>query len=649
MHLTPSLFALVTHILPDAHVEIRFPSTDADDGESILASAPRKVAFYDERFRFYLVISPPVSASSPKISAETLLEIVTYGLEFVVTAHYGDDEALYPKHHAQSLPVGTKQPPLAPPPAAHHLGSVPVRARSATTGGLSIQQGRRHTGTVIPASTGPAPPASLGARTVSLIEGPSHAKSATDWTEEPRNQSLPAEESEKAPMKRTKQVFFSHTYTPDTADELSKPIILEKACLVPFEIPLRVDASIPKESHLNVSVKVIARTGTESKPGQELCNADDYDAPNILAPLADDAYMASNVTAPSYILSQQSRKMSLVSPPYSRTSRKSIPVTAPLNVSTCLAVAGDSLMLSLALENGIDYDGSEVQVNDIKLSVSGGNFSRITGKAALDYPVQIRYNEEVRFAYVLTLIDLPLVNPTQALSNVANTSNATPGLYPAVSKGSIALQTHRRLLTIRINGNSNMPGIHGQDLSMVWSTVLDFTWEMPKVNIVPTYGLLPDVTHEPQHGEGNARTPDKGLLITFNIEENVVVKKIFSVRCLLCNRGSRNLELRLVVPNGASPAHSAAFGESSTSNDRVKHDLLDAFKARDLALPVLECLEKTVDLRTLAPNTVQSASLHFVGTKEGLHSIPLVQVIDRETGAVLECTDVGRIWIQGKA
>ncbi|KAJ3159921.1 hypothetical protein HDU86_001185 [Geranomyces michiganensis] len=651
MHLT-----LVSSIVDDAHFDILFPATDADDLESILTAPARPHAFYDETLHCYLVFRPSQAVSATKVTASMLAEIAARGMVVNVAAGIREVEPPLPATSATAAGIPAPMA-LAPPPAAHHHIPVsslaPGRHRAATTGAQPV--GRKP----MPVNAGHLASPTLQRRTSSLktsgrpegisSAGPSRRGTVSDRAKTPLS-GTPA-----ALHHRDAEMVFSQSYGAGAGGPELEPLISANGTLSmsPLRIPIAVGK--PKSGlssyDLNVSITVTAKA-THNDPGtadDDLCDPEEYDSPNLLAGLSNDPYFNPE-RLPKHSLPHHARKQSVnqyrISP---RVIDRSLPLEPMADVRIGVThLRPSTALVSLILETS-SGDGIVCHIDDLRVHMTHAVTSPVDDYLWKDEP--LGFKEELNVVYSSTLLDSSPFDVENAAS--PSKSLQSSALASLSSLESLSSPQIDRELTISLEGRCSMPGTRNQKIVSSWFLNAPAGSESKQaVASVPSYGkkhniVTKDVEIPPD-------TDFSGFQLSFSIPGPVFVRKVFTAQLFLINRTDQVWYITVVVPSKQPSVRNVFLtaaepvGPGTKLSDlRVQEqDFLQRYTTMEQREASLVCLENNVELGPLRPNACETVNLHFVALKGTSHIIEHIQLLDRKTGRVIDLRDVLEIQLE---
>ncbi|KAG0226139.1 hypothetical protein BGW41_004259 [Actinomortierella wolfii] len=143
-----------------------------------------------------------------------------------------------------------------------------------------------------------------------------------------------------------------------------------------------------------------------------------------------------------------------------------------------------------------------------------------------------------------------------------------------------------------------------------------------------------------------------GIVVTFAVTSRVVVGKIFNLEVFIVNRSRHIRRFTIVVPNrkrakGGDPSQGSKVLPPLPSGEQAivksvpidpymeETELLRRHVDNETSEADIICLENNVRLSPLYPLTCQTLNLRFIAIKEQLHTIDLVQLVDNDTGFVI--------------
>ncbi|KAJ3183870.1 hypothetical protein HDU87_005986 [Geranomyces variabilis] len=646
---------VVSSIVDDAHFDIVFPATDANDPESILAAPARPNAFYGV-FRRDAV-------SATKVSAAMLAEIASRGLAVTVTAGIREMEPPLPATSASV--AGIPSPlALAPPPAAHHhipVGSLaPGRHRAATTGAQAV--GRK------PLSVNAghlAGSPTLSRRTSSLKAGgrsPGGAAASSSSADAVRKSNFadrvktPVAGTPVPPHHRDAEMVFSQSYGAGAGGAELEPLISANGSLAIFPLRIPIAVGTPKSGlssyDLSVSATITAK-GTQHDPvtaDEALCDPDEFDAPNLLAGLSNDPFFNPE-RLPKHSLPHHARKPSIV--PYriaSRVVEKALGLEPMATVRVGVTNLRPSVTLvSLMLETSSRED-AVCHIDDLRVFMTHAVTSPVDDFQWKDEP--LRFQEELHVVYSSTLLDVSPFDVENAASPLKNQqSSAVTSLS---SLDSLTCAQIDRELTIALEGRCSMPGTRNQKIVSNWflNTPSSGSDSNVMVDGVPTYGKKHNIVTK--EVEMPAEPEFSGFRLSFSVPGPVFVRKVFTAQLFLINRTDQIWYITVVVPSKEPSARNMfpTAAEPIVSGSKVpdlrarEQDFLQRYTAMEQREASLVCLENNVELGPLRPNSCETVNLHFVALKGTSHVIEHIQLLDRKTGRVIDLRDVLEIQLE---
>ncbi|KAI8822498.1 uncharacterized protein EV422DRAFT_566186 [Fimicolochytrium jonesii] len=620
MHLS-----LVESIVADAQLELLFPATDAQDAGSILGAPARKTAYYDERLHCYLMFRPSQAPSATRVTPAMLAEIAAKGLDAQLSATLSNSAPGSSTLKPNSVTV-------APPPAAHHLGlGQGARHRAATT---NVPVARKPTRPPMSQAGYLASPV-LNKRTTSLkpaLGPPSPAASAAAVSSE---SALKTPTPPPKPKWRGTKEEVCHTQQYSPISVSGEPILVaeQSCCLFPFNIPI-------------------------GNGEADLCDADDFDTPNLLAGLANDPSFNPD-RLPTHRLPHHLRKPTmglLLSVP--RTVKASMKLSPILDMRLNIVNSGNNAaLLSFALANRLG-DGLIYTVEDVSTDLTSAAMTQIGALTAREK--LLSHDEELHVLYQVSLLtqkygingsmEIPSLSTSPATSRVAS-------LASLASNGDGGAAPLKRNLTITITGSPTIPGLRGQSISSHWFAPLTFD-NMPgktMLNIVPTYVQKHDFPEMPSHAED---VEFDGLQLSLTVLGQVQLHKMFTVQLFLMNCSKDIWDLTIIIPMKpqAAPSKSVPSKSVDDAPPRSKvglqfdlrmsdKDLLRNYQALESREVAIVCLENFVELGPLRPGACETLNLHFVGMKGMFHYIDHIQLRDRISGRTLNLRDVCEIHV----
>ncbi|KAI8592879.1 TRAPP trafficking subunit Trs65-domain-containing protein [Geranomyces variabilis] len=651
---------LVSSIVDDAHFDIVFPATDADDPESILAAPARPNAFYDETLHCYLVFRPSQAVSATKVSAAMLAEIASRGLAVTVTAGIREVEPPLPATSANV--AGIPSPlALAPPPAAHHhipVGSLaPGRHRAATTGAqavgrkpLSVNAGHlavsptlsRRTSSLKPSGRSPGGAASSSADALRKSNFPDRVKTPVAGTPTP-------------PHHRDTEMVFSQSYGAGAGCGELEPLIPANGNLAIFPLRIPIAVGKPKSGlssyDLNVSATITAKA-TQHDPvtaDEALCDPDEFDSPNLLAGLSNDPFFNPD-RLPKHSLPHHARKPSIV--PYRIASRE-IEKALGLEPMATVRVGVTNLrptvtLVSLMLETSSRED-AVCHIDDLRVHMTHAVTAPVDDFQWKDEP--LRFQEELHVVYSSTLLDVSPFDVENAASPLKNQqSSAVTSLS---SLDSLTSPQIDRELTISLEGRCSMPGTRNQKIVSNWFLNAPSGADSKvMVDGVPSYGKKHNVVTK--EVEMLAEAEFSGFRLSFSVPGPVYVRKVFTAQLFLINRTDQIWYITVVVPSKEPSARNMfpTAAEPAVSGSKIpdlraqEQDFLQRYTAMEQREASLVCLENNVELGPLRPNSCETVNLHFVALKGTSHVIEHIQLLDRKTGRVVDLRNVLEIQLE---
>ncbi|GBC03444.1 hypothetical protein RclHR1_05120014 [Rhizophagus clarus] len=183
-------------------------------------------------------------------------------------------------------------------------------------------------------------------------------------------------------------------------------------------------------------------------------------------------------------------------------------------------------------------------------------------------------------------------------------------------------------------------------------------------NGILPYGRLPKLQKR-TNLESNV---SDGVFVNFEVCGKPVVGKVFTVKMFIVNRSENARRFTITVPskkgsnerlfNNHRLTHKPSLSQSSditlveynNSNYGYFKQSLDPFmdepvflgKHLESVIPEADliCLDNDVRIGPINPHSSESATLHFISTKEALHLIELVQLVDDDTGFITNLRNV---------
>ncbi|TPX68395.1 hypothetical protein SpCBS45565_g03144 [Spizellomyces sp. 'palustris'] len=641
--------SVVESIVADAHVEVLIPATDSTDAEDILKAPPRDTVFYDETLHCYVLFRPSQAPSAAKVTAAMLTDIASRGLDLHVVVSIGEiDEA--DSTVSAFLPAAPKAAPPAPPPAAHHLSAFPHRNRSATTGSPVPLKGSH---------------ASNSSNSAGYLASPARKRRTTSLKSgQVLLGPLDSQPLKKSPLSsavtptteaKDEEILYSFVY--DAVNGEQEPIVLpeQRCCLFPLRLPIAILKARSKDIGYSIIVRIslISKSTQQSPPTMReavLCDPEDFDAPNLLAGLANDAYFNPE-GIPVHRLPNHPKRPSLTpATPSPRVMQKCIPVQPILDITINIVDAGlDSMLMSLALENNVGED-SEFCIESLNVNMTNAIISRVDETSVRSEP------DELHLLYNVALLEdackeTPVESPTSPPGSAMTSRMASfASLGTVKSIGAVITPRIKRLLSISIKGTSSLAGSRGQVIGAKWFTQLLFGGDSESktlLDVVPLYGrknAMPKEIRILNEKEGD------GLQLSFSIASQVYLRHIFTVQAFFVNRSTKTRNLNLIIPTKATPSDTSAPSlprslDSGINLHMEEEEFLRRYLEMEKREASLVCLEHSIQLSALHPNTCQTVNLHFVAIKGLVHTIEDIQLIDRDSGGVMHLRNVLEIHV----
>ena len=353
--------------------------------------------------------------------------------------------------------------------------------------------------------------------------------------------------------------------------------------------------------------------------------------------------------------------------PLKNISRQSIKIYPAINARVRYSRPNNtptnpSVIASLDIDM-TPFAGSEITLRKVELSISGGNVEALDDVPGLRLPICCLPQDDVTFLYRLLPDDLDLTNKSQI-----------------------------RALDISIVATANLCDVCQPQISMHWTTSLDFT---PPVNpgfgnatqpiqrphrpaqlsigsssfeIAPTVSSLaisrPDALPANDitiHHQRNPSIPDFGVTVTFtgpSSDEPMYPGVPFIWSVFIVNRSDRPRKLALMVLPKRRRTEARITRPPSTSYGGVRKDpkIADAVvdenivyaMQRNSAIETTEivCLSADTRVGALAPSACYEVELRFIPLKVGILSIDAVRVVDLGTQEHVDITDLPSILVE---
>ncbi|KAF8867114.1 hypothetical protein BDZ45DRAFT_3908 [Acephala macrosclerotiorum] len=354
-----------------------------------------------------------------------------------------------------------------------------------------------------------------------------------------------------------------------------------------------------------------------------------------------------DLTRPLKNISRQSIK---VYPAINARVRYSRPNTTPINSSVIASVDIDVT----------PFASCEITLAKVDLNISGGGVEDLNAVSGLVLPITCLPQDDITFMYRLFPDDLDATNKSQV-----------------------------RALEISISATANLSDICQPQISMHWTTSLDFT---PPVNpgfgnptqpiqrphrpaqlsIGSAFGDSPiaqslaisrpdalpsvDVTTRQQR---NSAIPDFGVTMTFTGPDNdspIYPGVPFSWSVFIVNRSDRPRKLALmVIPKRrrteARITHPPSTGYGSKKDLKVADAVVDEnivyAMQKNSAVDPTEIVCQSIDTRVgpLAPSACYEVELKFMALKMGIVGVEAVRVIDLGTQEHVDIKDLPTILV----
>ncbi|TPX61072.1 hypothetical protein PhCBS80983_g01351 [Powellomyces hirtus] len=561
-----------------------------------------------------------------------LSDIATRGLDLHVVASISEVDAPLTTG-APTLTVPTSAMTLAPPPAAHHLVSAPIRSRAATTGAPIPRKGP-----VVSTAAGYLASPTLQRRTTSLKPSrgslsPSDARRGflADRLKSPLS-------STPVTHHKDEEVIFTHSYQAASSDV--QPLIASgsTAAIFPLRIPLNIGK--PKSAYttyqINVAVTVTAKsTKLDAAHGEAMtCDPEDFDSPNLLAGLANDPYFNPD-KLPTHRMPHHSRKQSIIQHRITpRVVQKSLPVEPLLNLQIKVNDLGTNKALVCAILDCSIEEGVEYTIANMHADMTHALTNVIDDSPWKEE--SLKYEEELHILYNATLFDVSPIdadNPVEAPASLQASSVA--------SLGSLDSPHVDRELIITISGQCSMAGMRKQTIESSWFADVAFGPDSKGLlDIVPQYGKK----------EATAKLP----VFFPKVPGPVFPRKIFTVQMFLMNCTDQIWYITVVVPTKTGTVLDAPSSKSQHPSPNVEapnlnlseEDFLRRYSSMEKREASLVCLENNVELGPLRPSACETVNLHFVALKGITHNIDHVQLLDRKTGRVIDVRDVLEVQLE---
>ncbi|KAJ3247354.1 hypothetical protein HK104_007804, partial [Borealophlyctis nickersoniae] len=286
-------------------------------------------------------------------------------------------------------------------------------------------------------------------------------------------------------------VLFSYTYNAKGAAQ--QPIVAADGsfCLFPLRVPIEVAKGKPNFSQILLTVSIHSKPGKAEIALGELCDVDDFDAPNVLASLEDDPYFTSTNLPIHRLPNPHHRQIAPAQPPPPRIARRVVSVEPTLKVHVNAATtAPETLILAVGLENNIKEDVA-FDIASLDVDMNNAVVSRCEDGAnhdGLRFPALLKTVDEMHILYNVTLLDTyPSDHPTPTgarpdihhrstlPSRTPSINSLAPGTTTSTfaSLSNLAFHKRKRVLNISVRGVAKMEGLRGQVISSEWVCELE--------------------------------------------------------------------------------------------------------------------------------------------------------------------------------
>ena len=330
--------------------------------------------------------------------------------------------------------------------------------------------------------------------------------------------------------------------------------------------------------------------------------------------------------------------------------RYSRPNTTPANISVIASLDVDIT----------PFANCEITLSKVQLEITGGSVENMNDVPGLALPIKCLPQDDVTFLYRLLPNDLDVTNKSQV-----------------------------RVLDISITATANLSSVCQPQISMNWTTTLDFT---PPVN--PGFGLptqsiqrpyrpsqlsidgpsfetipavsslaishpdaLPSMEITTRH-QRNPSIPDFGVTVTFTgppASVPIFPGTPFTWSVFVVNRSARPRKLALIVlpkrrrteariTRPPSASYSSARKDSKIADAVVDENIIYALQ-RNSAIESTElvCLSADTRVGPLAPSACYEVELKFMALKVGIVGVEAVRVVDLGTQEHVDIKDLPSI------
>ncbi|CAI2169047.1 12043_t:CDS:2 [Funneliformis geosporum] len=196
------------------------------------------------------------------------------------------------------------------------------------------------------------------------------------------------------------------------------------------------------------------------------------------------------------------------------------------------------------------------------------------------------------------------------------------------------------------------------------------SFDVDGINGILSNGRLPIL----QKQSNNANVCDD-VVVSFVVDGNPVVGQVFIVNAFIVNKSSHSRSFTIMVPNKKRSNEKSLKIQSQLSNKTlsstetyitlIENNHEDIKPLEDPFMDETEflrknwefetsdsdliCLDNNVRISPINPCTSESVALHFISTKEALHFIELIQLVDNDTGFITNLRKVIQVYVEKSA
>ncbi|KAL1925651.1 uncharacterized protein VTP21DRAFT_534 [Calcarisporiella thermophila] len=161
--------------------------------------------------------------------------------------------------------------------------------------------------------------------------------------------------------------------------------------------------------------------------------------------------------------------------------------------------------------------------------------------------------------------------------------------------------------------------------------------------------------------------PD-GLYVTFSVDNNPIVGRPFPLKIFIVNQSKHTRRFTAVIPGrrrlplqngtGGQPSGRPAIGDDirglayqtpkKITLHMLENEFLQNYHENHLHDSDIMCLENNVNLSPLYPSSCQLLEFSLIAVKEGLHLIPLLYLVDNDTGFAVSLRNILEVYVESQ-